>query len=898
MQPESERGHRPTILLAATLLLFAAAVGAAPLEVRRCDSIIFLGNTFAERLHLFGYFETFLHSQFADHRLRVRNLGWSADEVALMPRPRGFPGLHDQLSSHQTDLIFACFGMNESFRGPQGLEGFRKDLDRFVGDLLDRKYNGSSPPRVVLVSPIAHEDLGGNLPDGRQRNRDLKLYTSAMARVAKERGASFVDLFTPTSARDAGRGSERKLTFNGIHLTEYGDWVVSQMMARALGLIETIAPPAEAGGTTAEKLRRAVYEKNYQFTSWWRAPNASYIHGGRNRAPGAARLPAEREQQVRLIEAHDGRIWAAAKPDPAEVWQRVPVDGRPVWFPTPSDAPIPGDGDEPEKDEGSPPAAEGERGPTRSPRQALESFELPEGYRANLFASEVDFPIANPLAMSFDARGRLWVANSPTWPHPLPGRQPRDSIVVLADTDRDGVADEHTVFIDKLNMVHGFALGDGGVYISQAPNMIFARDTDGDNRADWVRMVLHGFGTEDVEHAMNNFRWSPGGSIFLTQGIFYHTQVETPYGPRRVRDAAVFRYRPAEHRLEVFVSHHFWNPYGNVFDRWGRGIVLDASAGQYYPMDVLSANFVYPKVKKRTDHLSFAPGGAIASGCDFIRSRHFPPEVQGRFLVNHCVRGQGTHWFDLESKGAIYSARRHEPSLLASNDPVFRPIAMDFGPDGALYVLDFYSYIFENVNFSKRHRGRDHTHGRVWRISCEGRPLSESPGITGRPVPVLLDLLKAYENTTRGFARRELQERRRDAVVPALRRWIAALDPSDPEHEHHLLEALWVLQGLDVVDAELLGRLLGAREPRARAAATRVLRYWQDRVDESLDLLRRLVDDPDARVRLEAVLACGFSRSEEAQEVALEAAEHPMDPGLRLALDQTLDFLEQTRGRE
>ena len=146
------------------------------------------------------------------------------------------------------------------------------------------------------------------------------------------------------------------------------------------------------------------------------------------------------------------------------------------------------------------------------------------------------------------------------------------------------MADRHTVFLDHLNLLHGFSFGEGGVLLAQAPNLVLARDTDNDGQSDWVRVLLHGFGAEDAEHAMNNFRWSPGGSLYFTQGIFYNTQVETPYGPSRVRDAAVFRYRPGRHQFSVYVSHSFWNPFGNLFDRWGGGIMLDASAGQYYPV--------------------------------------------------------------------------------------------------------------------------------------------------------------------------------------------------------------------------------------------------------------------------------------------------------------------------
>ena len=870
-----------------------AQAGVEPVEFRKNDSIAIIGNTFAERLHLFGYFETFLHSRFPDHQLRIRNLGWSADELTIMPRPRGFGDLRKQLEDQKADLVFACFGMNESFAGQTGLAPFRKDLDRFIEGLKEAKFNGASSPRLVLVSPIAHENVGGSHPDGTAHNKDLALYTAEMQKAAARHSTGFIDLFTPSAAwmRNAGG---RRLTFNGIHLVEYGYWAVSQMMASALGLIGKPTPPDSSDHAASEKLRRAIYEKNYQFYFWWRAPNASYIHGGRNRSGGSRDLPRERRQQLRLIDAGDQGIWNLPKPGPQDVWKKVPVAGKPIWFPTPADVSIP----EPDKEPGPEEPKSEKKGPVRTPAEALKSFQVADGYKVNLFASELDFPIANPLAMSFDARGRLWVANSPTWPHPLPGEQPGDSILILEDTDKNGIADKHSVFIDKLNMIHGFALGDGGAYISQAPNMIFARDTDGDDRSDWVRMVLHGFGTEDVEHAMNNFRWSPGGSIFFDQGIFYHTQVETPYGPSRVMDAAAFRYRPSESRLEVFLSHSFWNPYGILFDRWGRGIILDASAGQYYPMDVLSARYVYPKRKSRTNHLSFHKLGGIAAGCDYVRNRHFPPEAQGRFVVNHCVGNQGTHWQELTPTGAIYKSEQIDPSLVRSKDITFRPIAMAFGPDGALYILDFHSYIFENVHFAKRHPGRDHTHGRVWRISHKKRPLLKAPKITGQPVTELLELLKAYENSTRELARRELQERPGDTVIPMLEKWIADLDKSDPEHEHHLVEALWIRQGLSALDAALLKQILQGRAPQARMAAARVLRYWQNDIEGSIELLRKLVNDSDPRVRLEAVLACGFSASPQAQAVALEAAGHELGRGLKLALDQTMDYFERSEKKK
>ena len=543
------------------------------LQLKKGESVVFIGNTFAERMHLFGYFETLLHSSYPDHQLKVRNMGWSGDELTLRPRPKNFGDLHKYLRQEQADVIFACFGMNESFAGPQGLGEFQQNLDSLIKDIQGQQYNGKSAPRIVLVSPIAHENLSDSLPDSTEHNNSLKLYTEVMSKEARRLGLIFVDLFQPTREMSS---PGMALTFNGIHLTENGYWTISQMVGRSLGLIGTIDSPVQSGNTTAERLRRIIYEKNYYFFIRWRGPNGEYIHGERNKMAGAENLRQEMEEFDQIVEAYDQKIWGMVKPKPEQVWQQVPVN-RPVWFPTPKYKEVLTNQVSFGRDEGK---------RMLPPLEALRTLRVPTGYSVNLYASEEDFPLANPMALNFDAQGRLWVANTPTWPQPVPGQQPADSIVILEDTDHDGAADRHTVFIDKLNMIHGFALGDSGAYIAQTPHLIHAQDTDGDNRADRVSMLLHGFGSEDVEHSMNNFKWGPGGAFYFMEGIFFHTQVETPYGPRRLRNAGVFRYKPRLHRLDVAVSYPFWNPWGEVFDHWGQPIILDASSGDYYNMDI------------------------------------------------------------------------------------------------------------------------------------------------------------------------------------------------------------------------------------------------------------------------------------------------------------------------
>jgi hypothetical protein len=231
--------------------------------------------------------------------------------------------------------------------------------------------------------------------------------------------------------------------------------------------------------------------------------------------------------------------------------------------------------------------------------------------------------------------------------------------------------------------------------------------------------------------------------------------------------------------------------------------------------------------------------------------------------------------------------------LLQSTDQNFRPVDLEFGPDGALYIVDWFNPLVGHMQHSLRDPNRDKTHGRIWRIVYKGRPLVTPAKIAGQPVPALLDLLKEYENRTRYRARIELRDRDTDEVMAALDKWIADLDPNDADYEHHLLEALWLHGQHYVVDIDLLKRMLCSPDYRARAAATRVLCYWRDRVPDALALLQAQAGDAHPRVRLEAVRAASFFHDPAALDVALESLGHPTDYYLDYTLKETMSTLER-----
>ena len=528
---------------------------------------------------------------------------------------------------------------------------------------------------------------------------------------------------------------------------------------------------------------------------------------------------------------------------------------------------------------------------SQDPDVALARLKPADGYAVSLFASEREFPeLANPLAMTFDTRGRLWVLTSPTYPHVGPDETPNDKLIILEDGNGDGRADKVTVFADHLYIPTGFALGDGGAYVSQQPNLMFLQDTDGDDRADVRRIILHGFGTEDSHHAIHAFQWGPDGALYFQEGTFLHSQVETPYGPVRVDYASVFRYEPRTEKLSVFVTYPFANPWGHVVDGWGQNFISDASNGYNYWGTAFSGHVDYPNKQKPMREWTLTRVRPTA-GSEFVRSRQFPDSAQGNFLFNNTIGFQGIKQYRTVEDGSGFVGVEVEP-LLQSTDPNFRPVAMQFGPDGALYVVDWFNPLVGHMQYSLRDPRRDKTHGRVWRITAKGRPLLARPTIHGATIDQQLDLLKAYEDRTRYQARLALRDRPTAEVLPAVQHWIDGLDRQDPQYEHHLLEALWVHEHHDTVNLPLLKRLLGAKEFRARAAAVRVLQHWFDRVDDAMALLTPMVRDEAPRVRLEAVRALSFVPTAAAAEAALGVLTKPMDYYLQYVLDSTMTTLE------
>lgn len=849
------------------LLLVSTLSTASALDLQKGDRVCIVGNTFGERMQFSGYFETLLHARHAEKEVVVRNLSWSADTLTLQPRPLNCPTQDQFLAQHKASVVIACYGLNESFETP--LPQFQKDLEAFIERMRTQKYDGAAPPRLVMISPVAHEALDRpGLPNARRRNFEIENFVQVMEGVCRAKKVEFVDIFHPLLAQYE-KEPARKLTTNGIHLNEDGERFVGSGLDTALfgplGAVRAQWTPQKM-----ETLREAVNEKSRQFWLRYRPLNPFYIYGGRNKPFGEASFPAENEYLEGMVANRDRKIWDIAQGKTTD----TKVDDSnlkplPAFPTTLKETKI------------------------LTPDEERATFTMLDGFEVNLFASEVQFPeLANPVGMTFDARGRMWLTTIPSFPHALPGKAPDDRVLILTDKDGDGKADEVKTFADKLYMPLALELGYGGAYVSQPPNLMYLRDTNGDDVADMRSTVLHGFGAEDSHHAISAFCWGPGGGLHMMEGTFLHSQVETPWGPQRLESAGVWCYEPLVEKLNAQVSYAYSNPWGQTWDRWGRQTIADASSGDNHYGNAVSGWLPFPLKHKLMDRFTAQEAHVRpTAGCEVVSSRQWPDEFQSWWLLNNIIGLQGTRMFRTVDDGSGIKSTEWK-DLLRSTDTSFRPVDIEFGPDGALYIVDWYNPIVGHTTYSMRDPQRTQKHGRIWRITAKDRDLVKPAKIEGAKIPELLELLRTPEDRTRYRVRRELAQRDTPAVLAAIGRFRNAVPVADPDRERLRLECLWVQQWHNAVTEPLLSMVLASEEPKVRAAAVHVLRSWHDRIPNSTAMLKKAAGDPYPAVRLEAVVAASFVHSMAGVDIALTAATQPGDYYIDYAMEETLRALE------
>lgn len=794
------------------------------------DTFALIGNALGERFQHEGHLEATLQHRLPGFHLTVRNMAVSGDRVGSFPRSKNFSPIDAYLQHVEADVIGCFFGYNESFDENPG--DFTKQYVEFVQALRSYQPNGESFPRIVLFSPIAHENLKNpNLPNGKTNNKRLATYTEAIRAAAKEAGVVFVDLFN--TSQELYASNDKALTINGIHLNELGQRLVSAIVADALA-----GEGAPMDGVAYEAIREAVKDKNWSWFNRYRAVDGNDIWGSRaglkfvNGQTNADVLQHELAMLDVMSSNRDAGIWAAAQGK-----ELIVSDGNvPAAISVVSNV---GGGSQSSNasKEGSLEYISGQSG--------ISKMTLPEGYKVNLFADEAMFPeMVNPVQMQVDTKGRLWAAVWPTYPKWEPLQEMKDALVILEDTDGDGMADKCKEFARVHNPL-GFEFWNGGVLVTSQPDLIFLKDTDGDDVADYREVILNGFGSSDTHHTANNLIYGPDGHIYWQSGVFLQHNHEHPWGASlQVGNSAMFRWDPRRFTVALHANNSP-NPHGIAFDGWGYHYANDGTGGRSYQIRPEEEGFQMNMLLTK----EVRPVAADA----IVSSSHFPDDIQQNFLVANTIGFLGLKNYKLHRDGynrtevqqskdkkTGKTTKREvtvehavgevwgtpEEPLLVSTDGNFRPTDAVFGEDGALYVSDWCNMIIGHMQHNIRDPNRDKLHGRIYRISYPSRPLQKSVAIDGQPEAALMRNLEHPIDGVRHRTRVELSERDSKKVIAAAQEWVATLDPKNPNHARHLLEALWVHQQHNVRNRELLDTVLGSPVEHARIAAATVKHHW------------------------------------------------------------------------
>ena len=867
----------------------------ANVPLQKNSRIILIGNNLGSRMMDFGHFETEMQLRYPDSLLFIRNMCDGGNTPGFRPHPGrehpwafdGAEQFHDELAQPsgsqghfetpdqwltrlKADIIIAFFGYNESVAGQEGLANYKSELEAFIQHTLSQKYNSHSSPQLVLLSPTAFEDLSGqfDLPDGKTENSNLSLYTTAMRDIAAKNNLPFVDAFAPS--REWYQSSAAPLTIDGAQLNDAGYQKLATLLADRIFGDTTPAEPHR------ELVHSAVMEKNWFWHNDFKIPNGVHVYGRRYEPFGPDNYPAELDKIRQMTALRDSAIWMAVHGKKMDLES---ADQKTIALPDVET------NFESNRKNGDPAYRYGQ--------DAVDQIKTAPGYKIELFASEKEFhDLANPVQLSFDNQGRLWVGTMPSYPHYRPGdARPDDKLIILEDTDGDGKADRQTTWADGLHLPVGFEFAPEGVYVSQGAHLVLLKDTDGDDKADSREIILSGFDDHDTHHVISAFCADPSGAIYMGEGVFLHTNVETAYGPVRGTNGGFFRYNPQRRHLERTAQLSIPNPWGIAFDEWGQNFFAETSGPDVRWMMPGSVKPRYGDANHKSFNLIEQDHKVRpTSGLEFISSRHFPDEVQGDLLINNTIGFLGTKQHEVADEGTGYKFTfRHD--LLQGSDPNFRPVDMEFAPDGSLYLVDWHNVLIGHMQHNARDPLRDHSHGRIYRITYPSRPLVEPAQVAGASIETLLENLKLPEYRTRYRTRRELRGRDAADVITALNKWVDNLDTSTSKYEHHLVEALWVTWGLNKIDRELVIKLLKAEDFRARTAAVRVLRYAGHQIPDQADLLMQAAGDDHGRVRLEVIVAASWLESDTGIAIVTEASKKPLDDWMLPAQVQALAHL-------
>jgi putative membrane-bound dehydrogenase-like protein len=497
-----------------------------------------------------------------------------------------------------------------------------------------------------------------------------------------------------------------------------------------------------------------------------------------------------------------------------------------------------------------------------SPEQAIAAMQLPVGFSAEIVASEPD--LLNPIAMTFDERGRLWVTESFEYPRREAGPG-RDRIKILEDTNGDGTFDSVKIFAEGLNIPSGIALGYGGVWVANSPDLLFMQDTDGDDRADKVEVVVTGFGRDDTHELPNSLTWGPDGYLYGLNGVFNYSTILQD-GRTHKFTCAMFRIEPKTRQFEVFAEGTS-NPWGIAFDDQGEAFVSACVIDHLWHITesgyYLRQAGAYPPntwiIDSIVDHKHFK---AAYCGIHFFDSAAYPESYRKKLYMGN-IHGGSINVDEIARHGSTYRGSGND-DILRANDVWFMPVAQKTGPDGCLYVLDWYDRYHCYQDANRDPAGIDRLKGRLYRIRYQDTPRVHNFDFAKQTDTELVSELGnpniyVRETVQRLLAERLLSEQLSEAAKQKLIELVSS-NTSPPDARRH---ALWTLISGRGITPQLWSAWCRHDDPVVQAFAIRAAgnfatlqrdanlsQTWQTAFRQELPSLVALPLAPTAQVNL------------------------------------------------
>lgn len=903
------------------------------------EKIVLLGGTLISSMEEHPFFETALTYQFSDDNFSLRNIGWPADDVFGLARSQfgsaqntrswappsmedgfGSKVLMEHIQEASPKALFIGYGPETAFYNTEEeFELFESGYEKLL------QFADSITSTIFLLTPPQQELIAGQEDELNKRNENLKKAAEFIAKFAESKGYKLIDLNQELITDPLNK----QFTINGVQLNEEGYKKMSDLLLQELGLSSnsqfTIQINDEEEVSEKQNSQVRGWEKTVNGIKFYLTPSmlspkgkivatkpaAIYVNGEIQRETMDTvheitllydsiqhqrlvetikeknrlyryRLRPLNEAYIYLFRKHEmghlayemDDLLALVKEKEAEISNMfnstehlVEVEFIKPWTPpkTYADDEVPNFIPEP------------------NIQEELAAFDIAEGFEINLFAK--DPMIANPINVNWDTKGRAWVASSSIYPHIVPGREPNDKIIILEDTNGDGQADKHIVFAENLLVPHSVMPVKGGAYVVATTQLLFLEDSDGDDVADKTHVIFDGFGNADVHHTIHGLRWTPWGDLHFTQSIYINTFIETAQGPKVLNGTGTWSFRPENQNIEVF-SRGLVNPWGEAFDKWGQAFATDG-AGSW------GVNYIFPESAHATAVATsrvlknLTQGTPKYTAAEIIYSSHFPEDWQGTAITND-YRANRTVRYELNPVESTYKSEEVQ-TVVRSEHRSYRPVDSKIGPDGALYIVDWYNPIVDHGEVDFHHPVRDKTHGRIWRLTNKNKSLLASINYDAASTEVLLGKLESTEQISRILANRALVERQ---VSPeTVIRWIKALNRSSSNYDVSYLEGLWLLAAINEYDEDLLKKGLNSSNHHVRAASIRLLGHYKKQAAFSTDL-EKLILDKHPRVRLETLHALREQGGAQAADVASRVMTLPMDDNIDYALSKTLSDLQ------